>query len=294
VLCLLFGSLISPTDPIAVLSVLKKLGAPKSLETKIAGESLFNDGVAVVLFLAILGLARQAGHGAGESVASQVALLFALETLGGLVFGLAAGGAAYSLMRTIEDREVEILISLALVAGGYALAQALHVSGPIAMVVAGLLIGNHGRRLAMGKDVREYLDTFWTLIDEILNALLFLLIGIEVLAIPFDGTRLLAGVIAVAIVLLARFCAVGLPLLALRPMREFTPHAVKVLTWGGLRGGISVALALSLKSSVGAEQPGVYATILDMTYVVVIFSIAVQGLSMKPVLERLGLTGGGR
>lgn len=293
VLCLLFGALISPTDPIAVLAVLKSLGAPKSLETKIAGESLFNDGVAVVVFLAVLSVAGlDAGHGAGAlgASAATVLWLFALETLGGALFGLAAGLLVYALMRSVDSYEVEILLSLALVAGGYAFALALHLSGPIAMVVAGLLIGNHGRRFAMSERTREHLDTFWMLIDEVLNAVLFVLIGLEVLLIPFDATWLLVGILAIAVVLGARVIAVGLPVLALRPLREFTPHTVKVLTWGGLRGGISVALALSLKSSLGRAAPAAYEHILLMTYVVVVFSIVVQGLTVKPLLRRLGLT----
>ena len=290
VLCLLFGALISPTDPIAVLSVLSRLGVPKSFETKIAGESLFNDGVAVVLFLAVAGAAGLgSAHGAHEGLAGVVGL-FVVETLGGAVFGLCAGYVTYRLMRSVEDREVEILLSLALVAGGYALARGLGISGPIAMVVAGLLIGNHGRRLAMGPEVRRYLETFWTLADEILNAVLFVLIGLELLLIPFDGLRLTAGLLAIPIALGARFLAVGLPVVCLRRLREFTPHVVKVLTWGGLRGGISVALALSLKSTLGRQNPLAYEVILDMTYVVVVFSIAVQGLSMQTVLRRLGLS----
>jgi CPA1 family monovalent cation:H+ antiporter len=295
IVCLLFGALISPTDPIAVLAVVKKLGAPKSLETKIAGESLFNDGVAVVLFLAILGIAGLSGtHGvdasAGEGdLALAVIGLFALETLGGALFGLLAGLGVYGLMRSIESYEVEILLSLALVAGGYALALALHVSGPIAMVVAGLLIGNQGRRFAMSQPTREHLDTFWLLIDEILNAVLFVLIGLEFLLIPIDSTWLGMGLVAIVAVLGARVVAVSLPVLALRPLRDFTPHAVKVLTWGGLRGGISVALALSLKTSLGARSPAAYEGVLVMTYVVVVFSILVQGLTMAPLLRRLGL-----
>jgi CPA1 family monovalent cation:H+ antiporter len=295
IVCLLFGALISPTDPIAVLAVVKKLGAPKSLETKIAGESLFNDGVAVVLFLAILGVAGLSGtHGvdasAGEGdLALAVIGLFALETLGGALFGLLAGLGVYGLMRSIESYEVEILLSLALVAGGYALALALHVSGPIAMVVAGLLIGNQGRRFAMSQPTREHLDTFWLLVDEILNAVLFVLIGLEFLLIPIDSTWLAMGLVAIVAVLGARVVAVSLPVLALRPLRDFTPHAVKVLTWGGLRGGISVALALSLKTSLGARSPAAYEGILVMTYVVVVFSILVQGLTMAPLLRRLGL-----
>jgi CPA1 family monovalent cation:H+ antiporter len=273
-----------------VLSVLSKLGAPKTLETKIAGESLFNDGVGVVIFLALAGAAGLGdAHGAPDGLLGVLGL-FAVETLGGALFGLVTGYATYLLMRSVEDRAVEILLSVALVSGGYALARAIGVSGPIAMVVAGLLIGNHGRRFAMGAEVRRYLDTFWTLADEILNAVLFVLIGLELLLIPFDGTRLLAGLLAIPIVLFGRFLAVGVPVVALRPLREFTPHAVKVLTWGGLRGGISVALALSLKSTLGRQDPHAFEVILDLTYTVVVFSIVVQGLTMKTVLERLGLS----
>jgi len=295
VVCLLFGALISPTDPIAVLAVLKSLHAPRSLETKIAGESLFNDGVAVVFFLAVLSLAGLGGGHAGDGpvsdgagVAELMVTLFVLETVGGAFLGFAAGYLVYRLMRSVDSYEVEILLSLALVAGGYALARVLHVSGPIAMVVAGLLIGNHGRMFAMSDRTREHLDTFWLLVDEILNAVLFALIGLEVLVVPFDWVWLAAGLLAVGIVLSARFIAVGLPLLVLRRMREFTPHAVKVLTWGGLRGGISVALALSLKSTLGAQSPEAYEGLLLTTYVVVVFSIAVQGLTIAPVLRRLG------
>ncbi len=294
--CLLFGALISPTDPIAVLAVLKSLGAPKTLETQIAGESLFNDGFGVVVFLALLGAAGlSGGHGASsETTAASVLSLFALETVGGAAFGLVTGFITYSMMRSIDDHDVEILLSLALVAGGYALALALHVSGPIAMVVAGLMIGNHGRRFAMSESTREHLDTFWRLLDEILNAVLFVLIGLEVLLIPFDPTRLTAAVIAIPVVLLARMAAVSVPVTVLRPLREFTDHAVKVLTWGGLRGGISVALALSLRGSLGASHPDAYQTILVLTYVVVVFSISVQGLSMAHVLRRFGLSGAGK
>ena len=295
ILCLLFGALISPTDPIAVLAALKSANAPRSLETKIAGESLFNDGVAVVFFLAVLGLAGlgggHAGGGAasdGVAVAELVVTLFALETAGGAFLGFAAGYLVYRLMRSVDSYEVEILLSLALVAGGYALARVLHVSGPIAMVVAGLLIGNHGRTFAMSDRTREHLDMFWLLVDEILNAVLFVLIGLEVLVIPFDWIWLAAGALAVGIVLASRFVAVGMAVSTLRPVREFTPHVVKVLTWGGMRGGISVALALSLKSTLGARSPEAYEGLLLMTYVVVVFSIAVQGLTIAPVLRRLG------
>jgi monovalent cation:H+ antiporter, CPA1 family len=291
VLCLLFGALISPTDPIAVLAILKTMSVPKSLETKIAGESLFNDGVAVVVFL---GLVSAAGLGGGEhagegSIVRELAVLFGVEALGGAAFGAAIGLLAYAAFRSVDSYEVEILISLALVAGGYALAQAIHVSGPIAMVVAGLLIGNHGRRLAMSDSTREHLDTFWKLVDEILNAILFVLIGLEVLVLTVEGRWLLAALGAVPVTLLARALGVGIPLTALRSVRTFTPHAGKVLTWGGLRGGISVALALSLSGTLGVSDRGVYEGILLMTYVVVCASILGQGLTVAPVLRRLGV-----
>ncbi|MBW2419293.1 MAG: sodium:proton antiporter, partial [Deltaproteobacteria bacterium] len=294
IVCLLYGALISPTDPIAVLALLKSSGAPRRLETKIVGESLFNDGIAVVFFLAIAGAAgfSAGGHGSGmeHGIALGVLELFALETLGGGLFGLAAGWLTYAMLRSVDSYEVEVLLSLALATGGYALAGALGVSGPIAMVIAGLVIGNHGRRFAMSERTREHLDTFWTLVDEILNAVLFVLIGLEVLIIPFDAHWLLPALAAVPIALGARAVAVGLPVQAMRTLREFTPHAVKVLTWGGLRGGISVALALSLKETLGEQQPRSYELVLLMTYNVVVFSILVQGLTMVPLLRRLGLS----
>lgn len=273
--CLLFGALISPTDPIAVLGILKQAGAPKSLETKITGESLFNDGIGVVVFLVLLGLAT------GEQSLdwSSVAELFLHEALGGLLFGLGAGLLTFWMLQSVDDYHVEVLLSLALVTGGYALAEALHVSAPIAIVVAGLLIGNHGRRLAMSPTTLENLDRFWELIDEILNAVLFVLIGLEVLALTFELRYLAAGLLAIPLVLLARLVAVGLPVHVLLRWRQFTPGAVRVLTWGGLRGGISVALALSLPA--GPERD----VILTITYIVVVFSILVQGLSIGRVVR---------
>ena len=280
--CLVFGSLISPTDPIAVIGILKIVGAPKSLETKIAGESLFNDGVAVVVFLALLGIAAGGtGHGGhGEVTASSVGLLFIQEALGGAVFGFVIGYIAYRLLASIDNYQVEILITLALVFGGYALASKLHLSGPIAIVVAGLMIGNSGRKYAMSDKTRLHLDNFWELIDEILNAVLFVLIGLEVLVLTFQEQYLWAGVIMIPIVLLARFIAVGVPVSVMRLRKTFTPRLVRILTWGGLRGGISIALALTLPAGETREA------ILVITYVIVVFSIIVQGLTISKLIQR--------
>jgi len=272
--CLLFGALISPTDPIAVLGIMKKAGAPKSLETKIAGESLFNDGVGVVVFLSLLGIAT----GEHPASAGGIARLFAVEAVGGVALGLALGYAAYRLLKGVDNYQVEILITLALVFGGYALAGALHTSGPLAMVAAGLLIGNHGRRLAMSAETREHLGTFWEVIDEVLNAVLFVLIGLEVLVLTLSGRFLLAGCIAVPLVLLARLVTVSVPVTVLSLRREFAPRAIRILTWGGLRGGIPVAMALSLANALEASAAR---PIMTMAYVVVAFSILVQGLTVK-------------
>lgn len=268
--CLVFGALISPTDPIAVLSVLKSVGVKKSLETKIAGESLFNDGIGVVVFLVMVGLAT----GSEQAEASHISLLLLQEAGGGAVFGLLAGGLAFYLLRSIDNYQVEVLITLALVMGGYAAASALHLSGPIAMVVAGLMIGNHGRTLAMSDTTREHLDSFWELVDEVFNAVLFVLIGLEILLLSFRGEYLLATIAIIPAVLLARFISVATPITLLRRYRRFSPRVIEILTWGGLRGGISVALALSLP--MGAERD----VILFTTYGVVIFSILVQGLTI--------------
>ncbi len=274
VVCLLFGALISPTDPIAVLGILKKAGAPKNLEIKIAGESLFNDGIGVVIFLILLEIATGQGH-----VTSGFALLlFVKEAVGGALFGFAAGYGAYRLLKSVNNYQVEVLLTLALVIGGYALASGLHISGPIAMVVAGLLIGNHGRRLAMSDHTREHLDTFWELVDVILNAILYVLIGLEVLVLTLRGDYLLAGVIAVPVVLLARLVSLGIPVTLLKRWRSFELDAVFIMTWSGLRGGISVALALSLPEECHREL------ILTMTYLVVVFSVLVQGLTIKKIL----------
>ena len=273
---LLFGALISPTDPIAVLGILKTAGAPKSLETKITGESLFNDGVGVVVFLVLLELVTE-GHDIGIS---DVLWLFVKETGGGILFGAAIGFAVYRMIKSVDDYAVVIMVTLALVIGGYSLADALHLSGPLAIVVAGLLIGNHGRLLAMSDKTREHLDTFWELSDEIFNTILFVLIGLELLVLTFNPSYLLAGLLMIPIVLLSRFVSVGIPVSLMRWRRSFSPHAVKIMTWGGLRGGISVALALSLPK--GNERE----IILAITYIVVVFSILVQGLTIGKLIKR--------
>lgn len=272
--CLLFGGLIAPTDPIAVIGILKKAGVPKSLETKITGESLFNDGIAVVVFLVITGIVS----GGDDVTAGHIIHLFLTEAVGGVLFGLAIGWLAYYMLKSVDNYQVEVLITLALVMGGYALAHAIHVSGPIAMVVAGILIGNKGRLMAMSENTREHLDSFWELMDEILNAVLFLLIGLEVLVLTINGKYLIAGVLMIPVVLFARFISVGLPVTIMRCFRDFSPNAVKIMTWGGLRGGISVALALSIPT--GPERE----ILLTATYIIVIFSIVIQGLTLKSLV----------
>ncbi len=281
VYCLLFGSLISPTDPIAVMGILKTIGAPKSLETKIAGESLFNDGVAIVIFLVLLNIAG-AGHGGGqgEMDAISIATLFTQEALGGALFGFIIGYITFRMLASIDNYQVEILLTLALVLGGYALASALHISGPIAIVVAGLLIGNKGRRFAMSDKTRRHLDNFWELIDEILNAILFVLIGLEVLVLSFEMQYLWAGLMMIPVTLLARFISVGTPVAIMKLRQSFSPRIIRILTWGGLRGGISIALVLTLPDNEYREA------LLVVTYIVVIFSIIVQGLTISKLIKK--------
>jgi len=279
--CLLFGALISPTDPIAVMGILKSAGAPQELELVIAGESLFNDGVAVVIFSLLLGvLASGTTPTAGHALE-----LLLREAGGGLVFGFVLGYVTFRLLRSVDNYQVEALLTLAAVTGGYSLASHLEVSGPLAMVVAGLMIGNHGRALAMSDTTRRYLDMFWQLLDEILNAVLFVLIGMEVLLVVFSFTELMAAGLAIVVTLLARLLTVGLPVKWLQAPFRLPTGSWKVLTWGGLRGGISVALALSLPA--GAERD----TIVTLTYGVVVFSILAQGLSIGHVSRKA--VGGG-
>ncbi|MEZ5015986.1 MAG: sodium:proton antiporter [Flavipsychrobacter sp.] len=276
--CLLFGALISPTDPIAVLGILKKAGIAKSMELKISGESLFNDGMAVVVFLAIYQLASPS---AGAVSTGDIVELFLIETGGGLLYGLLLGYVGFWLLRSIDSYQVEVLITIAIVMGGYSLAHTLHVSGPLAMVVAGIITGNKGKALAMSDVTRDYLGKFWELIDDILNTILFLLIGFEVLVIKVNATILLIGGIVIVVVLFARWVSVAFPIMLLKLRMKFEKNAIAILTWGGLRGGISVALALSLPSEMYRNE------FVTITYIVVIFSIIVQGLTIGKVSKKL-------
>lgn len=279
-IALVFGALISPTDPVAVLGVLRAAKLPKSLETKIAGESLFNDGVGYVVFLVLVGLAFPAAGAHGASF-GDAALLFFREAFGGAVLGLALDWGTYRVMCEINDYSVEVLLTLALAFGGYQLALWLHVSAPIMAVCAGLLIGDEMTAHAMTQKTRDYVDAFWKLLDEILNAILFLMIGLEVFAIAFSIGAITAGLLAIGLSLLARWCAVIVPIMVLRPFRDFSQGIVPIMTWGGLKGGISVALALSLPES--EFKP----LILTVTYIVVLFSIIVQGLTVAPMARRV-------
>ncbi|MEJ2119692.1 MAG: sodium:proton antiporter [Alphaproteobacteria bacterium] len=281
--CLVFGALIAPTDPVAVLSTLKTVRVPKNLEATIAGESLFNDGVGVVVFVIIVALAFGAaggGHGSEHVTAGSVAVLFLTEAVGGAVLGLVTGWLVFVLMRSIDEYTVEIMLSLALVTGTYVIAARLGLSGPIAVVVAGLLIGNRGTRLAMSETTREHLLNFWELIDEILNSLLFLLIGFEVLAVSGQTGAVIAALVAIPLVLASRLISVSLPMAALHFQEAFKGGYVAVLTWGGLRGGISVALALSLPPSEVRE------ILLTVCYGVVIFSVIIQGVTVGALIKR--------
>jgi CPA1 family monovalent cation:H+ antiporter len=276
--CLLFGALISPTDPIAVLGILKKAKIPPTLEMKISGESLFNDGVAVVVFITIYEIIKV---GYDNVTALQIGWLFLKEAGGGLLFGLLLGYVGFWALRSIENYVIEVLITLAIVMGGYGFADYLHISGPLAMVVAGIVTGNKSLEEGTSDVTRDYIDKFWEMMDEVLNAILFLLIGFEMLIIPFNQTLFWLGCVTIFIVLLARFISVAMPIAVLRFGKTFERNAIPILTWGGLRGGISVALALSLPKSSYSE------VFVSITYIVVLFSIIVQGLTIGKFAKKL-------
>lgn len=276
--CLLFGALISPTDPIAVLGILKNAKIPSTLEMKISGESLFNDGVAVVVFITI---AEIINAGIENITALEVCWLFLKEAGGGILLGVALGYTGFWALRSIDNYIVEVLITLAIVMGGYLLADYLHISGPLAMVVAGIITGNKSMEEGMDDVTRDYIDKFWEMMDEVLNAILFLLIGFEMLIIQFNSILFWLGCITILIVLLARFVSIAIPISLLRYKKTFEKNAIPILTWGGLRGGISVALALSLPASAFNQA------FVSVTYIVVLFSILVQGLTIGGFAKKL-------
>jgi CPA1 family monovalent cation:H+ antiporter len=275
--CLLFGALISPTDPIAVMGILKRVGIPKSLELKIAGESLFNDGVGVVIFLTILEIAT---NGMAKFSINSTALLFVKEAGGGIVFGGAIGYLAYFLIKAIDNYSVEVLITLTVVMCGYALADHLHLSGPLAIIIAGIIIGTKGKRKGFSEITRDHLLKFWDMLDEIFNAILFLLMGLEMLVIKIDPTVMLIGFIMIFVVLFARYICVFLPIAVLRFWIKFEKNAIAMLTWGGLRGGLSVAMALSLPEAMHRNE------FVLITYLIVIFSVTVQGLTIGKLAQK--------
>ncbi|WP_299756665.1 sodium:proton antiporter [uncultured Pontibacter sp.] len=276
--CLLFGALISPTDPIAVLGILKKAEIPKSLEVSITGESLFNDGVGVVVFISLFQIAQM---GIGNIEGSFIAELFIMEVGGGIGLGLLIGYIAFHFMRRIDHYQTEVIISLAVVMGGYSIAQIFHFSGPLAMVAAGLLIGNQGTKLAMSEQTADYLTKFWEMVDEVMNAVLFVLIGLELMVVEFRWEYAVIGVVTTGLVLAVRYMALAVPSYTLGLHRTFAPGALSIMTWGGLRGGISIALALSLTPDMFRDE------IVAITYTVVLLSLVVQGLTIEPFIKRV-------
>lgn len=279
IFCLLFGALISPTDPIAVLGILTKAKVPKKIETNIVGESLFNDGVGVVIFLSIMEVIRKGVENFGFG---DILLLLLQEAGGGIAFGLLLGYVTYLLLKSIDHYETEVIITLAAVMGGYLLASYLHISGPLAIVVCGLFIGGQSRRqAAMSETTELYVDKFWELIDVLMNAILFVLIGLELIIIDFNITYLLIGITVIPFILLSRYLALRIPLLITRKWIDLDRKSLLLMTWGGLRGGLSIAMALSLTRDEPKDM------FVFITYVVVLFSIVVQGLTVGKLAKKL-------
>jgi CPA1 family monovalent cation:H+ antiporter len=283
VFCLLLGALISPTDPIAVMGILKKANLSKTVETNIVGESLFNDGIGVVIFATLLQIASVGIENFGPA---EIGILFLQEAVGGILAGAALGFVGYRLMKSIDHFQTEILISLAMVMGGYSLCHYLHVSGPLAMVVAGIMTGNRGKALAMSDVTRDYLGKFWEVTDEILNAILFMLIGLEIVVVTFEVSYVAIGLVTAVMIVVARYITLYVTATAFRFIKELGPGTLKIMTWGGLRGGISIALALSLPPYPHKK------IIVSVTFVIVLFSILVQGFTIEPLIRRL--TGKGK
>ena len=278
--CLLFGTLISPTDPIVVLGILKEAKVPKRIETKITGESLFNDGVAVVMFAVVLKMATDTSF---EATFGSVSWLFLLEAGGGIILGALLGITASHVMKKIDDYKVTVLITLAIVMGGFLIASELHFSSPLAMVIAGLIIGNYGKKHSMNETTRDYLGKFWELIDEILNAILFLFIGFELLVLPDLQDQLLLGVIVIFIGLLARTLSIFIPAQTILRKNTYSRGSLITMVWGGIRGGVSIALVMSIPNSAGEIKD----VLLEITYIVVLFSIVVQGLTVGKVAKKV-------
>jgi CPA1 family monovalent cation:H+ antiporter len=277
--CLLFGALISPTDPIAVLGILKKAKVPKKLEAKIVGESLFNDGVGVVVFLTVFKIAES---GLDNIQLTDVLRLFGLEIFGGIGLGIILGWITYRLLKSIDDYDIEVIITIATVMVGTLIAKEFHLSGPLAMVTAGLIVGNDAvRSSSMSKETEHYVDKFWELIDILLNAILFVLIGMEILVLVIEDNYVIAGIIAIPIVLFCRYISLLSPINFFKKKLNFVPNTNLIMTWGGLRGGISIALALSLSSEMHRDL------FLVITYIVVVFSVIAQGLTLGKLVKYL-------
>lgn len=278
--CLLFGTLISPTDPIVVLGILKQAKVPKVIETKITGESLFNDGVAVVMFAVVLKLATDSSF---EASFGSISKLFLLEAGGGVLLGALLGFTASRVMKKVDDYKVSVLITLSIVMGGFLLAKQAHVSSPLAMVIAGLIIGNYGKSASMSDTTRDYLGKFWELVDEIMNAILFLFIGFELLMLPDLSEQLILGVVTIIVVLLARMLSIFIPATTILRKNTYTSGSLTTMVWGGIRGGVSIALVMSIPNSAGEIKN----VLLEVTYIVVLFSIVIQGLTVGKVAKKV-------